>query len=76
MPANAIPQQRTLEEIRMAQNLTQAQVAESVNVTPPYISMLETGKKTNPSSEVARRHARVLGITMDEYYEALGRDLP
>jgi transcriptional regulator with XRE-family HTH domain len=42
-------------------NRTQAEIAKAARVTKNYITMLEAGKRKNPSLPVLRRLAKALG---------------
>ncbi|MBW7636385.1 helix-turn-helix domain-containing protein [Bacillus haynesii] len=43
-------------------NLTQTQVAKEAGLSVPYISMLEKGKKTRPTTGVIKKLAKALSI--------------
>ena len=51
-------------ELRKAKKLSQYQLAELADVTYPYISFIETGKK-KPSLESLVKIATALGVTLD-----------
>ena len=51
---------------REAKGLTQEELAAKVGVAKPYITMLETGARENPSRQVAKRLSRVLGVSLAE----------
>jgi transcriptional regulator with XRE-family HTH domain len=53
---------RMLQARRAARGLTQRALAKKAVVTPGYIALLETGRKTNPSLPVLRRLAKALGV--------------
>ena len=46
--------------------MSQRALAEPVGVTAAYITMLERGKKTNPSLLTLRRLAKALGVPLTE----------
>jgi len=50
-----------LREVRMANGMTQAQLAREANVTIPYVSRLENGGIA-PGIDLADRLARALGV--------------
>jgi transcriptional regulator with XRE-family HTH domain len=54
-----------LRQARRRHGLSQDQLADLAGVPQPVISRLETGKECNPTIDVARRLARVLGIGID-----------
>lgn len=56
---------RALRVARAARGLSQKDVAELVNVKPSYVSLLESGKRLNPSVGVMRHFASALGIPVD-----------
>lgn len=56
---------KRIREIRKLNNLTQSQLAEKINVSVPYISYIETGKK-NISLKSFLNIVNELGITADE----------
>lgn len=57
-----------INALRLSQNLTQAQLAEIVNVEPAYISMIEAGKRA-PSVKTADKIATALGVTLNKLFE-------
>ena len=55
---------RHIKEIRSAKGLTQADLAEKIDVSTPHISRIESGAK-RPSLETLIKTATVLGTTID-----------
>ena len=55
-----------LKERREGLGLTREQLAEKAKVTTAYVSMLEAGKRKNPSLPVLRRLAKELGVPVTE----------
>ena len=53
---------QALRQRRAAKGWTQRELARRVKVTPPYITQLELGLRTNPSLPVLRRLAKALGV--------------
>ena len=53
-----------IKELRQLAHITQAAFAELVDVSPSYVSLIETGKK-HPSLEFFIRTAAVLETTLD-----------
>ena len=51
---------------RENKNLSKSELAKKINVSPAYITMLENGKKTNPSYDVINKIADALYISLDE----------
>lgn len=54
-----------LRQVRKARGMTQAQLAQKVGVTQPYIAAIEQGDRT-PTREVVRRVAGVLNVQIGE----------
>ncbi len=50
---------------RAQRALTQQQLAEATGISTPYLSQIETGKRT-PSTAVLGALARALGVTLDD----------
>ena len=61
---------KTLKEIRLSKNLLQKDIVEKCNISVAFCSLMESGKR-NPSMKTAQRIAQFLGITLDEFYQAL-----
>ena len=55
-----------LARIRQQRGWTRIELARRVGCTQPYITLLEQGKKRNPSLAMLKRLAKVLGVTIDE----------
>ena len=53
-----------IKELRIGMDLTQAQVAEALNVTPGYISNVENNR-TAMSLRILIYYAKLMGITLD-----------
>ena len=51
---------------REHRGLTRVQLAEKAKVTTAYVSMLEAGKRKNPSLGVLQRLAKALGVRVTE----------
>ena len=60
---------RRLKYIRQQKGLTQRELAARVGITQPYIVMLETGKRTNPSLQLLQRLARALRVPLSKLLE-------
>jgi len=58
-----------LKELREAQGLSQHALAKKAKVTPPYITMLETGARTNPTIDTLKRLAKALKVKVGELVE-------
>lgn len=59
---------RRIKEFRLSRNMTQAQLAELVNVEPKHISCIERGKNY-PSAELLDRIATVFGVEHYKLYQ-------
>jgi transcriptional regulator with XRE-family HTH domain len=57
---------KRLKERREGLGLTREQLAKKAKVTTAYVSMLEAGKRKNPSLPVLRRLAKELGVPVTE----------
>ena len=57
-----------VREIRVRAGLTQAQLADRIDISHEFLSRLERGIKT-PSLETAKRIAGALGVGMPELFE-------
>ena len=57
---------KMLKERREGLGLTREQLAKKAKVTTAYVSMLEAGKRKNPSLPVLRRLAKELGVPLTE----------
>lgn len=55
-----------VKALRQAKGLSQRALAARVGVTAAYITMLERGKKTNPSLPTLRKLAKALGVPVAE----------
>jgi len=55
-----------LKERREQAGLTREQLAKKAKVTTAYISMMEAGKRKNPSLVVLDRLAKALGVPVTE----------
>ncbi|MDT8900289.1 helix-turn-helix domain-containing protein [Anaeroselena agilis] len=55
----------TLEELRVARNMSQQQLAKATGLTQGYISALERGAKKNPGQVVVKKLAIALDVSTD-----------
>jgi transcriptional regulator with XRE-family HTH domain len=60
---------KTIKERREGLGLTREQLATKAKVTTAYVSMLEAGKRKNPSLPVLHRLARALGVPLTKLLE-------
>jgi transcriptional regulator with XRE-family HTH domain len=59
---------KRLRKIRRNQDLTQAQLAETIGVTMEFVSLLERGQ-TSPSFETLEKLAKALGVPVSELFQ-------
>jgi transcriptional regulator with XRE-family HTH domain len=57
---------RVLKTLREQRGLSQIDLARQAKVTNVYLSMLENGKRKNPSLLLLRRLAKALGVPVTE----------
>jgi transcriptional regulator with XRE-family HTH domain len=57
---------KVIKRLRKEKGLSQQALADRVGVTAAYITMLERGKKTNPSLDKLRKLAKALGVPVTE----------
>ena len=57
---------KMLKERREVLGLTREQLAKKARVTTAYVSMMEAGKRKNPSLVVLHRLAKALGVPVTE----------
>lgn len=57
---------------REYRGMTQQQLAEKVDISTPYLSQIETGKRTG-TSEILLAIARVLEVTLDDIVTQTGK---
>jgi transcriptional regulator with XRE-family HTH domain len=55
-----------IKTLRQEKGLSQKALAEQVGVTDAYITMLESGKRKNPSLEILKKLAKALGVPVTE----------
>ncbi len=58
-----------IKKLREQHGMSQRDLAECVNVSGPYIAMLETGIRKNPSLPMLRRLAKALKVPVTELLE-------
>jgi len=57
---------RVIKTLRQGKGLSQKELADQVGVTDAYITMLESGKRKNPSLDIQRKLAKALGVPVTE----------
>jgi transcriptional regulator with XRE-family HTH domain len=60
---------QVIRQLREQQSLTQEDVAKRAGVTKNYVTMIEGGKRKNPSLPVLRKIAKALGVPVGELLE-------
>ncbi|AQU06080.1 helix-turn-helix domain-containing protein [Dehalococcoides mccartyi] len=55
-----------IKELRVLKGLSQRQLAIKAELDPSYISIVESGKRSNITVDVAQRLARILGVSIEE----------
>ncbi len=60
-----------LRKLRLEKNLTQAQMAKAIRVSPAYLSALEHGKRGRPSWHLIQAIIQHLNIIWDEAEELI-----
>ncbi len=55
-----------IKALRQEKGLSQKALADQVGVTDAYITMLEGGKRKNPSLEILKKLAKALGVPVTE----------
>ena len=58
-----------IKELRINARLTQEELADMVGISRIYLSELENGRKTNPSTKLLKKLTKVLGVSMAELYK-------
>ena len=60
---------KMLQDRREAMGLTREQLAKKAKVTTAYVSMMEAGKRKNPSLAILQRLAKALGVSVSALLE-------
>ena len=61
---------KTLKELRECVNMTQAEVAEKLDTTITYISLLENGKR-NPSDKLKEQLSKIYKVSISDIFLAI-----
>jgi transcriptional regulator with XRE-family HTH domain len=56
----------TIRKLRKERKLTLETLAEKADVSKPYLSMIEKGRRKSPSLPVLRRIARALQVSVSD----------
>ena len=56
-----------LKHFRIKSKLTQEELAKKVEITRPYLTEIENGKR-NPTIKIAKKIADILGVTVDKIF--------
>lgn len=62
--------EKDLKSIRLEKKLSHNQVADLSSISRAFYTMIENGSRT-PSFGVANKIALALGLTLDEFFQAL-----
>ena len=57
-----------IAKLRKKKGLSQANLAQEVGISRPYLSDIETGKYKNPGSLLLFRLAKVLGVNAEDIF--------
>lgn len=60
-----------IRKLRLCKAMSQYELADFCRVTQAYISLLEEGKKNNPTSNVLNKIAEALGANIDDLFKAI-----
>lgn len=55
----------TIKEMRKERNMSKAELARLIEVSPAYITMIENGKKKNPSMNILNKIAKTLDVPLE-----------
>ena len=59
-----------LKELRIQKNMTQAEIAEIVGITPHYYGYIENGKRCEPTKcDTEKKIAAELGFSWTRFFE-------
>ena len=58
-----------LRTLREEQDITQEQLAKRARIARTYVTLLESGRKKNPSLDILKRLARALDVPVGELLE-------
>lgn len=58
-----------IKGLRLKHNLQASEVATALDITPTYLSLIESGKK-KPSLKVLKKAAQLFNVTLDDFTES------
>ena len=58
-----------VKDLRTQRGMSQRELAKGAGVTDPYITLLETNQRKNPSLTVLKRLAKALGVPVATLFE-------
>jgi len=58
-----------IKGLRLKYNLQALEVATALDITPTYLSLIESGKK-KPSLKVLKKAAQLFNVTLDDFTES------
>lgn len=70
------PLGRLLKDARVKAGLSQAQLAETIGISRPFLSQLESGRYLQPAPDILQRIADVLEISREDLYAITGYTFP
>lgn len=70
------PLGKLLKDARVKAGTSQAQLAQTIGISRPFLSQLESGRYLQPAPDVLQRIADVLGISRDDLYALTGYTAP
>lgn len=70
------PLGRLLKNARLKARLSQAQLAETIGISRPFLSQLEAGRYLQPAPHILQRIAEVLSISREDLYALTGYTAP
>lgn len=59
---------KAIQTVRKRKKISQGDAAQAAGITSSYLSLLEKGKKDNPSTELLERIAQAIGVPLGVIY--------
>ena len=79
-PRNYVTKQtplgKLLKDARLRSRISQAQLAETIGISRPFLSQLESGRYLQPAPGVLQRIAEVLDVSLDDLHALTGYTAP
>ncbi len=70
------PLGKLLKDARVKARISQAQLAETIGISRPFLSQLESGRYLQPAPDILQRIAEVLRISREDLYALTGYTAP